>query len=183
MIAHPGRLRRRSLTMLLGTALLCWLALSPVRADTLGSAALPQPSGETVLIISGAIQHTNHGSEAHFDRAMIEQLPRHTLTTSTSVTDGVSRFDGPLMRDVLQYVGAKGSVVRASALNRYVVDIPIADFSDYNVVLAMAMDGEQLELTDKGPFWIVYPRDQSRKLQDIRYDYRWVWQLHRLEVR
>ena len=36
---------------------------------------------------------------------------------------------------------------------------------------------------DKGPFWIVYPRDQHEVLQDIRYDYRWVWQLDSLQVK
>lgn len=175
-------LRRHSVAVLLGAALLSSLALSPVHADTLSDTTLQPPTGETLLIISGAIQRTNHGAEAHFDRAMIEQLPQHTLTTSTSVTDGVSRFEGPLMRDVLALVGAQGDVVQAQALNRYVVDIPIQDFMDYDVVLATSMDGEKLKITDKGPFWIVYPRDLSRKLQDIRYDYRWVWQLNRLDV-
>lgn len=183
MIARLERLGVRSLAMLSGAVLLCWLSLSFAHAATPHDLTLPLPTGETILIISGAIQRTNHGAAAHLDRAMIEQLPRHTLTTSTSVTDGVSRFEGPLMRDVLQYVGAQGSVVQARALNRYVVDIPIADFLEYDVVLAMVKDGKKLKLTDKGPLWIVYPRDLSRALQDIRYDYRWVWQLNHLDVR
>lgn len=183
MITYPVRLGGRSLLVLLGAVLSGCLMLPYAQAEALNETALPALTGETLLIISGAIQRTNHGAAAHLDRAMIEQLPRHTLTTSTSVTDGVSRFEGPLMRDVLQYVGAQGSVVQARALNRYVVDIPIADFLEYDVMLAMVMDGKKLELTDKGPLWIVYPRDLSRKLQDIRYDYRWVWQLNHLDVR
>jgi len=45
------------------------------------------------------------------------------------------------------------------------------------------MDGERLLPSGKGPFWIVYPRNDVRQLQDIRYDYRWVWQLHQLTVK
>jgi len=30
--------------------------------------------------------------------------------------------------------------------------------------------------------WIIYPRSQHAELRDIRYDYRWVWQLVELRV-
>ncbi|MCI2394477.1 hypothetical protein [Aliiroseovarius sediminis] len=45
------------------------------------------------------------------------------------------------------------------------------------------MDDKALERSDKGPLWIVYPRDAHKELQDIRYDYRWVWQLSELAVK
>lgn len=168
------------LMVLVGALVLGW---SPgASAEQEDSRPLAAPSGKVLLAISGAIKRFNRGNEAHFDRAMIEQLPSHTVSTSTSVSDGVSRFDGPLMRDLLHYVGAHGSLVQAQALNNYSVEIPASDFLDYDVLLALSMDGKQLEPTDKGPLWIVYPRDQQRRLQDIRYDYRWVWQLNRLIV-
>lgn len=70
----------------------------------------------------------------------------------------------------------------AIALNDYAVDIPTADFYAYDVLVAYRMDGATLNRNDKGPLWIVYPRDDHAALQDIRYDYRWVWQLYRLDV-
>jgi hypothetical protein len=103
--------------------------------------------------------------------------------TSTSVTEGVNRFEGVLMRDLLDKVEARGETVVATALNDYVVEIPMDDFHDYDVIAALAMDGERLLPRDKGPIWIVYPRDDFEELQDIRYDYRWVWQLIRIEIR
>lgn len=148
----------------------------------LGAEALPVPGGEVLLRISGDIARANAGDEAHFDRAMIEALPAVTLSTSTSVTDGINVFEGVLMRDLLAAVGARGETVTATALNDYVIDIPLRDFEAFDVVAALAMDGEQLTPRDKGPIWIVYPRDDFEELQDIRYDYRWVWQLVRLEV-
>lgn len=144
---------------------------------------LPQPDGEVILRVLGSIAHPNAGNEAHFDREMIEALPRHTLDTSTSVTEGINLFEGVLMRDLLGAAGAEGEFVTAIALNDYVIDIPMDDFHDYDVLAALTMDGERLLPRDKGPIWIVYPRDDFPELAYIRYDYRWVWQLARLEIR
>lgn len=96
--------------------------------------------------------------------------------------DGAQRFEGFLLRDLLGGLGAKGLTIRASALNDYSVDIPLADIEKFDVIVAHSMNGSPLSLRDKGPLWIVYPRDQHPELQDIRYDYRWVWQLKALEV-
>lgn len=139
----------------------------------------------TLLIISGAIERPNINNEAHFSRTMLENMPKKTLHTSTLVTDGVKRFDGVLVRDLLEKLGVNknASQVEASALNDYKISIPLADFYDYDVLLATHMDAVELLSTDKGPLWLVYPRDSQRILQDIRYDYRWVWQLNRLHLR
>jgi len=144
--------------------------------------ALPQPTGKILLRITGDISCTNLEDKAVFDRAMIEALPLTTIETTTVVTDGVKRFKGVLMRDLLDAVGATGTMVTASALNDYVVTIPISDFEKFDVLVAFQMDGKQLTRRDKGPFWIVYPRDDFAVLQDIRYDSLWVWQLNRLDI-
>ena len=86
------------------------------------------------------------------------------------------------MRDLLALVGARSTTVTASALNDYVIDFAADEFERFDVLVAYEMDGEPLLPSDKGPLWIVYPRDQHAELQDIRYDYRWVWQLRRLDV-
>lgn len=138
-----------------------------------------------LLIVSGALEQSHLSNEAHISRAMLEDLPIKSIHTTTLVTDGIKRFDGVLVRDLLEHlgVGKHVSQVEASALNEYMVSIPLADFYDYDVLLATHMDGIELLPTDKGPLWIVYPRDSQRTLQDIRYDYRWVWQLNRLHLR
>ena len=130
-----------------------------------------------------ALARVNSDGAAHFDMEMLKALPAVQLETTTAVTDGVRRFDGFLMRDLLEFIGAHGSTVTASALNDYVIDIAIDEFDRFDVLVAYAMDGEPLLPSDKGPLWIVYPRDQHAELQDIRYDYRWVWQLMRLDVK
>jgi hypothetical protein len=99
-------------------------------------------------------------------------LPSVELVTSTVVTDGKQTFTGFLMRDLLERLDAEGDHVTAVALNDYAVEIPMADFYDFDVIVAYSMDGTALSRDDKGPLWIVYPRDDHEALQDIRYDYR-----------
>ena len=162
----------------------CASALLPVQPAVAGPAE-HRPCGGAdradtiILCISGQVR----GGAVAFDHAALQALPAAVLETSTVVTDGVHRFSGILMRDLLDHVDAKGETVTAIALNDYAVDIPISDFHDFDVILAMRMDGVPLARADKGPLWIVYPRDADLRLQDIRYDYRWVWQLSRLELR
>lgn len=144
---------------------------------------LPPPMGEILLTVGGNIQYTNIDDVAAFDEALLESLPRYVLKTTTAVTDGVKRFDGFLMCDLFELVGAEGQTVMASALDDYVIDIPMQDIDSFNVLIATHMDGKRLLPSDKGPFWIVYPRDYYDELRDIRYDYRWVRQLIRLDVK
>jgi hypothetical protein len=114
----------------------------------------------------------------------IMELPVHELSTSTAVTEGIQHFEGHLMRDVLALLRREeGEVVTLGALNGYEIEIPMEDFHRFDVVLAHSMNGERLSPRDKGPYWIVYPRDQHQELQDIRYDIRWIWQLNRIEIR
>lgn len=174
---------RASAVVLLGiSGLMPLTASADTTANNKGTRTLPKPTGPVILVVDGAVAHTNFPGEARLDLQMIENLPARTISTTTSVTDGVQKFDGVRLQDVMDYVGATGKTVLASALNDYRVDIPIADFSDYGVLLATKMSGERLLPNDKGPLWIIYPRDDYNRLMDIRYDVRWVWQLKRLTI-
>jgi hypothetical protein len=156
---------------------LCLFSAGPVGA----AEPLPEPMGPVILIVSGAIDVTNAPGEARFDRAMLETLGTATVATTTAWTDGVRRFEGPRLEDVLHRVGAHGTVLEAAALNDFRNAIPLADLK-YGIVLAMRMDGELLTPRHRGPLWIVYPRDAYPDLNDVRYDARWVWQLKSLRV-
>ena len=147
-----------------------------------GMEDLPLPKQATILAVRGAISRSNADGAAYFDMEMLKALPVAQLETTTAVTDGVRRFDGFLMRDLLAHVGAHGTTVTIRALNDYVIDVGIEEFDQFDVVVAYEMDGEPLLPSDKGPLWLVYPRDQHPVLQDIRFDYRWVWQLRWLDI-
>jgi hypothetical protein len=143
---------------------------------------LPQPAGEVILTIGGAIENKNSPDGAVFDRAMLEALGLQRLRTSSPWTDGVVEFEGVPASAVMRAVGARGERVIASALNDYQVDIPLQDFEDYPVLFALKMDGHELTVRDRGPIWIVYPRDDYAELRNERVNARWVWQLSGLTV-
>lgn len=170
-----GELRR----VILGCVL--WLGLGSVLAQAPPLPA-PAPGGDVLLEVHGAIGRAQADGVARLDRALLESLPRAQLDTHTSVTDGVHHFEGVLVRDILDHVQAHGQRVVATALNDYAIAFDADEFRRYDVLAAWAMDGQVLTPSDKGPLWIVYPRDAHKELQDIRYDYRWVWQLVRLDV-
>ena len=142
---------------------------------------LSAPEGQIVLTVAGQIAQTNLDASAVFDEAMLAKLPSAVRETTTVVTDGLRQFDGFLMRDLLALVGAAGETVTATALNDYVIDIPVEDFERFDVLVATHREGRRLCVRDMGPLWIVYPRYTHAELQDIRYDARWVWRLVRLD--
>ena len=157
------------------------LVLALLALPTLAG-ALPQPQDEPVLTVSGSIGVKNNEGGAIFDRALLEGIGLHTLRTFTTWTTGVRTFEGVLVRDLLSRVEARGTYATATALNDYSIEIPLADFQKFDVLLALRMDGRDLTARDKGPIWIVYPRDQNAELQDARYDHRWVWQLNKITI-
>ncbi len=115
------------------------------------------------------------------------ELPRVLITTHTPWTEGVQEFSGITLKTLLEAAGLdektiRQSKIKARALNDYEVEIPGQDAYDYNVLVADQMNGEVMPITDFGPFWIVYPRDDNTELQDSRFDQRWAWQLSELIV-
>src|SRR5258708_2760784 len=147
------------------------------------AATLPQPQGKALLEVSGTVANTNAPEKAVFDLAMLEGLGVTKTQTSTPWTDGRPVFEGVLMRVLLDNVGAKGTTVTAVALNDYKVDIPIADFAQYPIILAYKMDGQELKVRDKGPLWIIYPQDDFPDLKNKQTQAKWVWQIKELRIK
>jgi hypothetical protein len=143
--------------------------------------ALPVPKGIVVLTVSGRIEQTNAQGQARFDREMLEALGKSVIETGSVFSDQRQRFEGVPLRAVMERVGAKGGAIRATALNDYEIVVPWTDL-EYAPILALQVDGKPLQLRDKGPLWIVYPRDAHQVLQDEIFDSRWVWQLKKLHV-
>jgi hypothetical protein len=161
----------------LGAALLVHV---PAWAQT--AEPLAAPTGPVILTVTGNVEVTNTDGGAAFDRQMLQDLGVTELNTTTPWLDGVQAFKGVLAKTLFERVGAEGETVTATALNDYTVAIPMDDFQNYEVLLATEMNGEEMRVSDKGPIWIVYPRDDHPELQERRISERWVWQLKALEV-
>ncbi len=139
---------------------LCLMAAGIARAGE----PLPQPKGPVVLVITGDIARSNGPGRASFDLDMLKQIGMTSLVTSTPWTEGTSKFEGVLARDLLNYVGAGGDHVTAISMNDYLVEIPIRDFRDHDVIFALKRDGKFLTVRDMGPVLIVYPFDRDTSL-------------------
>ncbi len=143
---------------------------------------LEKPKGKTILRIIGNIANTNSDGVAEFDREMLKAFPMETIKTVTPWTDGVMVFEGPLASEVLKAVGAQGGQVKAVALDDYAVAIPISDFSEHGVILAMTMNGERLQTGTKGPLWVIYPWSDKAELQNDVIHGRSIWQLKEMGI-
>ena len=166
------------LVLLLSLTTFCW----PSTASEV-SGALAKPSGPVILTVTGAIAQTNAPGRAEFDLAMLEALGVETVTTTTSWTDGPQVFEGVRASKLLKAVGAEGTAVDATALNDYVAEIPMDLLQNFPTLLAFRQNGDAMTSRDKGPVWLVFPRDDFPELNDPRIDIRWVWQLESINVR
>ncbi|MFQ5774293.1 MAG: molybdopterin-dependent oxidoreductase [Kiloniellaceae bacterium] len=136
-----------------------------------------------ILHVTGKITNADGVGAAAFDIAGLRNIGVSRVRTSTPWTKGQPVFEGVLVRDVLNAVGARGDTVVATALNDYRVEIPVSDFLKYPVILAYKMDGERLKVRDKGPLWIIYPQDEYPELRTKKVQSRWVWQVKELVIR
>lgn len=152
-------------------------------APALGAEGLTRPTGRVILSVSGDIANTNAGDRADFDRDMLEAIGLTELRTSTHWTEGVQTFEGVLARDLLAAVDARGQTAKAIALDDYSVEIPLSDFQAYAVLLALKMNGKYMRVRERGPLWIVYPRDDHKELVGKDVDAKWLWQLRKLEIK
>jgi hypothetical protein len=155
-------------------------ALMPVSAI---AGALQAPTGKVILTVSGKITNTNAGDRAEFDRDMLEALGDSELALETPWTDGRQVFSGVLGSKLLDVVGASGDTIAARAINDYQVSIPISDLRNYPVLLALKQNGNYMRVREKGPIWIIYPRETYPELDTDQITDRWVWQLSEIVIK
>lgn len=144
---------------------------------------LPEPEGPVILTVSGKIAHVTDGKIAEFDRQLLEELGTSTIRTTTPWHDGITTFEGVSAQRLMDHVGADGNVVVATALNQYQAEIPLSDFRDKGVLLALKAEGEYLSIRDKGPIFIIYPFDQDETLRNEMHYARSVWQVKAFEIK
>lgn len=158
-----------------------WLAVGSWALSGM-ALALEAPKGPVVLQLSGLIDEYNQGKVAALDMVTLKALPQKSFTTQTPWEKNPVSFSGPLLRDVLQLVKARGQHIRAVALNDYRVKLPVADALAHDVIVALQMNGQPIPVRTKGPLFVVYPFDASKELQHKTYYERSIWQLKAIEV-
>jgi hypothetical protein len=144
--------------------------------------ALEPAKGKVILTIQGKVGETNSPKGASFDMAMLKGLPQKTFTTHTPWDKTPTKFQGPLLRDVLAAAKANGTTIKAVALNDYKTNIPLDDATKFDVIVAHSMNGQDIPVRTKGPLFIVYPFDSKPGLAAQTYYERAAWQLQRMDI-
>jgi hypothetical protein len=143
---------------------------------------LAAPSGEIVLTIEGNIDNGQSAGRAEFDMAMLRALPSVTIRTTTPWTTGTTEFTGISMAVLLDLVGARGSGIRAEALNDYIARVDLETVRNSGAILAYMSAGNPLSVRDKGPLWIMFPFDDRPELKAEAVYSQSVWQLRKLII-
>ena len=172
-VSRRDILKNLTLAIIYGGIFLTIAGTSTARAEKLGDLRITDQSGTSVTL-----------SEEE-----LLKLPRSSIKTQTAWTEGIHHFEGVTLTEVLKKAKidiktfTPETLLRLTAWNDYIVDIPLSDATDYNTLIAAFMDGTRLTIKDKGPYWLIYPRDDHDELQDSRFDHRWSWQLKELTIK
>ncbi|HEF0061721.1 MULTISPECIES: putative pterin-binding protein [Citrobacter] len=158
------------------------MLLSFVVTTQVWAGELSKPVGKVLLTVSGNIENTNEDGKAVFDITSLENLGAVSFQTSSPWYNGRTTFTGISLQKLMDYVGAKGSVVKVTALNDYTTVIPLSDFKKYNVILALKINGEYMRIRDKGPLFIVYPYDSIPELNNQIFYSRSAWQVSSMKI-
>lgn len=158
------------------------MLLSLVVSTQVWAGEFPKPVGKILLTMSGNIENTNEDGKAVFDIASLEKLGVVSFQTTSPWYNGRTTFTGVPMQKLMDYVGAKGTIVKVTALNDYTTVIPLSDFKKYNVILALKINGQYMRIRDKGPSFIVYPYDSLPELNTQIYYARSAWQVSKMSI-
>lgn len=163
----------------------CSAALTLAASAAAVHAGEAAPAAPLSLDIDGEVRVTNNAAHTayHFTEAQLLKLPVHEISTSTAWTPRTT-FTGPLLSDVLKAAGAYGSEIEIHTFDDYICEVPVADASRYGVVLAYAMNGKRLKVSDYGPLFLIYPRDRyPQELAGAAGDAKFAWQIKSMTIK
>ena len=128
-------------------------------------------SAEPGLVVS-------NGSESiTMDSSALNALPNVFFETSTIWTDGVISFSGPSLHSIIEQVGITDGELTLTAINNYVISVPVDEITETAPIVATLMNGAPLTRREKGPYWLVYPYDSDPMFQSEIVYGRSIWQL------
>lgn len=144
-----------------------------------GLVAQAADPGKVILTVSGKV---SNGEAVDFTIAQLEALGTSSITTSSPWEVEAVHFEGVSMAVLMQAVGATGDTAAILALNKYRTEVPVSDFVDHSVILAIRKNGKVMPISDKGPLFLIYPFDEKPELDTELYHSRSAWQVRSIVV-
>lgn len=109
----------------------------------------------------------------------IDHLPQSEIKTTTPWTSGERIYTGPTLRALFEHYDLTPSDMIGTALNGYSAVLDRSVIENGVAILATRCDGQFMPVTDKGPFFIVFPFSDE-EYWDNRYFDSAIWQLVQL---
>ena len=144
--------------------------------------AAEKPKGRVLLTISGAINATDSVQEYKFDLAMLSRLPQYTVTTHNPWTKGRHTYQGFSALDMFPNLSNSKTIFQVTALNEYMTEIPLSDFSENGAIFATHIDGKPMSVRNLGPIMVIYPFDNREDLKSEMFYGRSIWQVDRIKA-
>lgn len=153
----------------------------PVNSGALDPAdPIPAPTGDVILRIGGAVSNTNGGDRILMDLDTLEQLPLTTVTIHEPFIGRDVEFTGVPVMSLMEAAGADASAssITMTALDDYVIDIPMDLVRNESVLLATQSDGAPIAIEDGGPVRIIFLGESDFELNTDN----WIWSVARMKV-
>lgn len=149
-------------------------------------ALLPATPGANAGSPAVTIEDPGHGTVVEIDRSAMRQLPHSEFSTSTVWTEGVDRYGGVLLQDLLAAAGidtaAGNGRVQVSALDGYSAVLAFSEITAQAPLLAFLRNGDPMPARAQGPFWLLWPFDDNPAFRTETTYARSVWQVSHLLV-
>ncbi len=146
--------------------------------------AIPAPTGEVVLTISGKISNTNAENMLLLDIATLEKMGLVKYTVTDPSLNEQFTYTGVLLADLLKVIGAApdATLVHMTALDEYEVDVEIAETEKWPVLLATQTAGSYMPIESNGPTRIIFPFDDISEVDIPKYSDLAIWNLVTMEI-
>jgi hypothetical protein len=145
---------------------------------------IPAPTGDVILTVTGKIGAKNTDSGIVMDRDMIESVGQVEYKVTDPFESKDYTYRGPLMSDLLDLwkASSDATTLEVTALDDYVVNVPIAELRKYPVLFALQQDGQYMPASTRGPAMLVFPYNNF-EFDHVLYNDYWAWQIKSIAVK
>ena len=142
--------------------------------------AIPAPSSDVILTLSGDIGVKNVGDTLQFDMATLEKLGLVKYTVDDPWLNTPVTYTGVLMSDLRRFAGPTAKNFHMTALDAYTVDLSFNDIEKWPILLATRSNGNYMDVENAGPTRIIYPY-HNYDFDPVAYNDHWIWSLALME--
>lgn len=121
------------------------------------------------------------GKEIIITTAELEILPTYEIRTVTNYLP-IHTYTGVRFSDFAEKYNIHSDKVRIFAWDDYSYTIPTEELIKYDVILAYKIDSKYIDLSELGPYVIIYPEDSQHELQKVDINAKTVWQVKTIKV-